>query len=140
MQKGMFGIAAAGTGMLHKLAVAEATRDYLPAGENAPDFRQGIRATFSQLARGEYNNTRFKIAYPEPKNMLQKAYNVFHATCGVNVFTFRLAYLVGFRLALMELMPRTNFLSEHHAGLFSQPKTLNATDKPEAAPQRKTTL
>jgi hypothetical protein len=89
--------AAALTGSLHKLAVADATRDLELAKGTVPDFRDGIRYTLRAMAQGNvYTHEAYQVKYKDPANYKKMAHNFFHVACGVNVWRFRYAFLMAF--------------------------------------------
>jgi len=127
------------TASLHKLAVSEATRDYLPKGVTVPNFRDGIGFTVRAIARGDtYTHPSFQVKYPRPDTLAKQIVNFLGAACGWNVFRFRLAYLFVFREAYNH-MPLISDSIQHHARLFTRRDAVPVQDEEEQLNQRKTT-
>ena len=95
-QHGVTFAAAGFTAICHKLAVAEATRDFLPKGMTTPNFHEGIFSTLRNLAYGRFTDPRFNVVYPNPTTNFQLLVNFSKAGCGWPMFTARLLYLESF--------------------------------------------
>lgn len=88
--------AAWGTAACHKLAMIEATKEFIPATYSVPNYKDGYLNVLRNLARGIYTHPALKPVFVTPKNPLQLTVNVLNATCGANMFVFRLTYLKAF--------------------------------------------
>lgn len=92
-----FFVSALVTAVAHKLAAIEITKDIRQIGHLVPDYTIGIRAAFKNIAYGDtYLHDAFKVPKVNPKTATQLATNFFTATCGPNMFFFRLVYLAAF--------------------------------------------
>lgn len=85
------------TGMMHKFATLEATRDLLPPSITTPNFaKDGVFKTVSDIANGRYTHPAMSVKYQNPDNLAKKTHNFFSASCGMRMFTFRCNYLLWF--------------------------------------------
>lgn len=134
-------LSAAFTASIHKLAVSEATRDFLPKGVTVPDFRDGVGFTLRAIAQGNhYTHPSFQVKYPHPDTAAKQVINFMGAACGWNVFRFRLLYLLTFREAY-DHMPMLVEKAQGHFRLFIRDiKAPVQNNEEPRSTQRKTTL
>jgi hypothetical protein len=88
-------IAAWQTAACHKLAMIEATKDLMKGNKyTVPDYSRGMLPVLYHFANGSYyTHPAIQSPIVQPKNLLQKSANVLYATCGPNMFLWRLIYL-----------------------------------------------
>lgn len=84
------------TASCHKLVMIEATKDLASKQYTYPDYSKGMRHTFFQLSQGAYTHPALRVPISNPATMLQRTANVLYATCGPNMFFWRLVYLKSF--------------------------------------------
>lgn len=84
------------TAACHKLVMIEATKDLATHGYSVPDYSKGARVVLNKLATGAYTHPTLNVPIPNPTTFMQRAGNVAYATCGPNMFFFRMMYLAGF--------------------------------------------
>lgn len=80
----------------HKLTMIEATKKYSADNFTRPDYAKGLKPVFVSLSKGEYTHPALKAPYANPYNFFQRSANLMLATCGPNMFVWRLAYLAVF--------------------------------------------
>lgn len=97
----LFLSAALATAMFHKLVAIEVTKDIRRIVNQVPDYSIGFKAVFRNLAYGGvYTYKTLSAPIDKPKTTPHLIYNFFSATCGVNMFFWRLAYLIAFSAIL----------------------------------------
>lgn len=85
------------TAITHKLASIEITKDIRQITHLVPDYRIGFRAVIHNIAYGGvYKHESFRVPITHPKSMPQFAINFLSATCGYNMYFWRLTYLAVF--------------------------------------------
>jgi hypothetical protein len=90
--------------MGHKLVCVEATKDIRGIVDSVPNYSLGYRAAFRNIAYGHITHDAFKVSYPNPKSTSQLINNFMGATCGRNMFFWRLLYIGVFS----QVLSRTN--------------------------------
>lgn len=84
------------TGACHKLVTIEVTKDLLSLNASVPDYNKGIFQVFRNIAHGNYTYPSLAVPIKNPKNVIQKSVNFLNASCGINMFFWRLTYLTAF--------------------------------------------
>jgi hypothetical protein len=113
------------TAAIHKMASLEAIRDKLPKDKTIPDFSKGISYVIRSMARGDiYTHPAFKVPFPMAANKWALGANFLHASCGINMFIFRLAYLATFKQAYLFAENMGSSVSRN--GLFANKQLDNA--------------
>lgn len=84
------------TAACHKLVMIEATKDLAKNTFTVPDYSKGVGQVIRNLANGAYTHPTLHVPIIKPTTLLQRSANVLYASCGPNMFFFRLLYLKGF--------------------------------------------
>jgi hypothetical protein len=100
------------TGMAHKLATIEITKDILQIEDKVPDYKIGFRA-FRKIAYGEYNHPSFSVSIKNPRTAFHVLKNFAGAACGANPAAWRFLYLFSFSLCLPFAERQIDYLSQH---------------------------
>lgn len=88
------------TAMAHKLVSTELTKDIRQIAHEVPDYGNGFGEAFKKIAQGHYQKHSFKIIFNKPTNTPMLVANFIYATCGPNMFLWRLIYLGAFATML----------------------------------------
>lgn len=81
------------TAACHKLAMLEATKNYKAEGYTIPDYSKGMKQAMVQISKGRYTHPALRVPHANPATFFQHSVNLLQATCGPNMFFWRLAYL-----------------------------------------------
>jgi hypothetical protein len=114
----------------HKLAYTEATKDLRGIADQVPNYDRGYRAAFKDMAYGRIKHKAFKVYFQNPDTYSKLAINTFSATCGLNIFFWRLVYLT----SMTYVLHKTNQQTEHWAkqlGLFKDSTVSELTETTE---------
>ncbi len=80
-----------------------ATGDLMRHEGTVPDFKEGVRATFRNVLRGDvYTHPSYRGYYMNPTSLTKQVANVLYVGCNPAMFTFRLGYLFVVRYAFNE--------------------------------------
>lgn len=84
------------TAACHKLAMIEATKTYKTQAYTIPDYAKGMKQAMVQISKGVYTHPALRVPNPNPSSFFQHTTNLLQATCGPNMFFWRLVYLKAF--------------------------------------------
>jgi hypothetical protein len=61
-----------------------------------PDYSKGIGHAINNISNGAFTHPTLHVPISNPTTLFHRATNVLHATCGPNMFFWRLVYLKAF--------------------------------------------
>jgi hypothetical protein len=92
----VFLMSALVSAIAHKLVSVELTKDIRQISHQVPDYSVGYRAVMKNIAYGNYTHPTFSVVNKNPKTVSQLAINFLSATCGANMYFWRLTYISAF--------------------------------------------
>lgn len=103
------------TAACHKLAMIEATKNIKTGNYTSPDYSYGMKVALRSISNNKYSHPGLKVYFAHPASFFQRSVNLVFATCGPNVFFWRLAYLKAFAelLSFMKERVEQSELNRH---------------------------
>ena len=81
------------TAAYHKLAMIEATKNHMTTAYTLPDYSKGMKHAMYHISKGSYTHPALRVPIVSPSTFFQHTKNLMLATCGPNMYFWRLAYL-----------------------------------------------